>query len=135
MNYGKPWEIPETIGPEGARSPHDGCDHDNLIDYIGGLLGFCGCGSPESALMYLRDTLLDIQHRSEVEWKQEPPIYSGKLSARMAALPDGLQYIYWYWLDHLQLIEHGTSVGGSWLTDRGKHLLARLVAMNLEEMV
>ena len=131
----EPWQIPEVIDADHWAKGPDGCDYDNLLDYIcTGLLKWCGCGSPESALIYLRDTLADIQHRSEVEWKQNPPIYAGKLSARMAALPDGLQYIYWYWIDNMELIEHGGSVGGSWLTERGRQFLARLQAMNIEEL-
>ena len=133
MNYGKPWDIPEVIDSEHWAKGPVGCDYDNLSDFITiGLLGFCGCGMPEEALKWLRDCLADIQHRTEVEWKQNPPIYQGRIHARMEPLPRGVEYLLWYWMDKLQLIEHGGGVGGSWLTERGEHLLARLQSIDLE---
>lgn len=133
MNHGKPWPIPETIDGDNWAVGPDGWDYDNLGDYImTGLLGFCGCGMPEEALKWLRDCLSDVEHRSNVEWKQEPPVYQGRIHARMEPLPRGVEYLLWYWMDSLQLIEHGGSVGGSWLTERGTHLLRRLEAMDID---
>jgi hypothetical protein len=134
MNYGKPWEIPEVIDAEHWAQGPDGCDYDNIKDYIlTGLLGFCGCGMPEEALKWLRGCLADIEHRTEVEWKQSPPVYQGRIYARMEPLPRGVEYLLWYWMDKLELIEHGGSVGGSWLTERGKHLLRRLEKIDLDD--
>jgi hypothetical protein len=38
----------------------------------------------------------------------------------------GLQYLVLYMLDHLDLTEHGGTVGGGWLTDKGKSVLDAL---------
>jgi hypothetical protein len=38
----------------------------------------------------------------------------------------GLEYLVLYMIDHLELTEHGGSVGGAWLTDKGKAVMAAL---------
>jgi hypothetical protein len=75
---------------------------------------FCGCDSPKAACRALRD-LLSLhplyEHRDEFE----------------QFVPDvGLQALLLYTLDHFDLTEHGGTVGGGWLTDKGKALLAAL---------
>lgn len=78
---------------------------------------FCGCGHPEVAAERLRDLLALhplYEHRAELN----------------ALIPDeGIQYLVLYMLDRLELSEHGSSVGGAWLTDKGR---AVLDAMNRE---
>jgi hypothetical protein len=75
---------------------------------------FCGCGSPEDAagaLLKLLRLHPGYEHQRELdEW-----------------LPDaGVRYLLLYQLDRAELTEHGGSVGGAWLTDRGKALRAGL---------
>ncbi len=76
---------------------------------------FCGCGSPELAAQRLLDILKLhplFDHRSEFD----------------AIIPDdGVQMLMLYTLDHLELTEHGGSVGGGWLTDTGKAVLGALL--------
>jgi hypothetical protein len=75
---------------------------------------FCGCGSPDMAADRLRDLLALhplFDHRPEFE----------------ALIPDeGLQCLILYTLDHFDLTEHGGTVGGGWLTKKGKAVLAAL---------
>lgn len=75
---------------------------------------FCGCGSPDEAARFLRDLL--ALH----------PLYDHRAEF-VALVPDeGLQYLLLYTLDHFDLAEHGGSIGGQWLTDKGTAVLAAL---------
>lgn len=72
----------------------------------------CGCGYFESRLEFLRDTLRDFPlYQSEEIW--------GKYTEPVAE---------WFlcFLDGAELIEHGGSLSGSWLTAKGKRLLSLL---------
>lgn len=77
---------------------------------------FCGCGSPEDAAEALRKLLSlhpPYDHRKEFEaWIQD----------------SGLAMLVLYTLDHFGLTEHGGTVGGGWLTDKGQAVLAALEA-------
>lgn len=74
-------------------------------------LGFCGCGSPEEAFWLVRDLL------------RLCPFYENR-QAVQARLPDlGVEMLVLYTIDHAGLIEHGGSVGGSWITEKGQRLL------------
>jgi hypothetical protein len=76
---------------------------------------FCGCGAPDDAADALRRLLLWHERRDDVE-----ELY--------VLLPDtGMQYLLLYTLDRYELTEHGGSVIGAWLTDKGKAILAALV--------
>lgn len=69
------------------------------------ILHFCGCGDPDSVMLYIRDFL---QKLNTHEWGD----YSD------------MSYMFLcYWSDHEGLSEHGSSARCSWLTDKGKELL------------
>lgn len=69
---------------------------------------FCGCGLPESAWEIVLRLLgyfgTPHEDRNLDEFRDE-------------------DYLAAYVIDHCGLIEHGTSIGGSWLTDDGKEAL------------
>ena len=75
---------------------------------------FCGCGSPEEASATLLK-LLDLH-----------PLY--KHSAKLTAMvPDeGIRELLRHTLDSFGLTEHGTSLGGAWLSEKGTHVQAAL---------
>lgn len=78
--------------------------------------GWCGCGSPEAPAKLVLDVL------------RCAPFYepANRLSLTTLLPNDGLFYFVLYMLDRADLIEHGGSVGGAWLTDRGKAVLQSL---------
>jgi hypothetical protein len=81
----------------------------------------CGCGSTEDAWERLRQILaLHPLHKNRPAFK--------------ALIPDdGLQTLVLYFLAHLGLTEHGGSVGGGWLSEKGEAVLAALtVEANLD---
>lgn len=98
----------------------EGLHHESASDYMCHVLGFCGCGVPESALAYVRDAMKAIQAMTERGYAK-PDIDA---CYRMFA-SDGERYFVWYRLDNLELTEHGGSVPG-WLTDKGKDWLVAL---------
>lgn len=92
------------------------------IEFIqGGLLGFCGCGDPESNLNYLREVLSYIDLRVGFRTSEE------KLKEIKAALfPEerAMDFIF-YVLDEMGLVEHGSCLPG-WLSPKGRELLEDL---------
>jgi hypothetical protein len=93
---------------EVERFPQLGCR-------IGVLSGFCGCGDPESAYEHLRDVLRAFKAPFETRLDSVEKL--------LKAEHPGMYWAYLYWLDHAGLTEHGGSVRGSWLTDKGEYLL------------
>ena len=75
---------------------------------------FCGCGNPEAAAETLR-VLLTLC-----------PLYDHQAELKALLPNDGVRLLLLYTIDHFDLIEHGTGIGGSWLTEKGKDLLAAL---------
>lgn len=99
-----------------------------LDDWMKGLaklksLKFCNCGNPEEGYAALRDTLAAYDNdeavggwegrceRTDKWWKERG---------------DGYAHLLLYFIDTAGLLEHGGSVGGSWLSEEGKLVLAFL---------
>lgn len=80
-------------------------------------LGFCGCGLPEKTLKSVHSYL------STLDWAWQD------WEARFRELQShsGLSEDFWnfiaYFCDSKGLTEHGGSVGGAWLSDRGRDWL------------
>jgi hypothetical protein len=100
---------------------------------------FCGCGSPESVARFVRDVLAvyDCRHGHGLslfnpdDRPKLKQLWADTDAAVNALMPsDGVQYFVLYVLTHWDLLEHGGTVGGSWLTEKGKAVLA---ALNLEQ--
>ena len=91
---------------------HDECNYDSVEDYIWvSVLGGCGCGYSEHygelAVKLIKYFGTEHMKRDYSFWKESE--FETELMA--------------HWLDSKELLEHGTSVGGSWLSDDGKELL------------
>ena len=102
------------------------CDDD--LDHLYQLthdLGFCGCGDPESVYNLVRDLLAlfeekwsDKAKQNDAHWRE----VSQQITDRIGG-GEGVYYAVLYFTDRAGLIEHGGSIGGSWLTAKGKHYL------------
>jgi hypothetical protein len=69
---------------------------------------FCGCGDPEAAAQALLSLL------------KNPSLYRNEYFYQ-TVLPDpGTRYLLLYILDRFELTEHGSSIYGAWLTEKGK---------------
>lgn len=77
---------------------------------------FCGCGQPEGAA------------KSLLELLEMFPLYNSQQEFQNWMPTDwGQRYLFLYAIDHIaEWIEHGGSVGGSWLTPRGEAVRAAL---------
>lgn len=77
---------------------------------------FCGCESPEAAaasllrLLALFPLHVEASRRALSEWLAD----------------DGVRMLLLYALDEHHLIEHGSTIGGSWLTPTGEAVRAAL---------
>lgn len=88
-------------------------------------LGFCGCGDPEGMHKFVCECL-EVFDRDSHREKHGQDAWQDAikaLKAKVAADPETAAYFIAYTLDKVHLTEHGGSVGGSWLTDRGKQFL------------
>ena len=80
-------------------------------------LHWCGCGAPNMAKEVIRDYLevVKVKFDSNADFEEKfgvKFVYDDKLLLCLA-----------YTLDAAGLTDHGSSIGGSWLTDEGKMFL------------
>lgn len=97
---------------------------------LSNMLGFCGCGSPDEAMLYVGSILKAIEARTVSDWKVNAVGEAVNLSEDHPAF-----WVIWYHLDSRGLLQHGTGIRGSWLTDKGKEALrlCRIVEKQLHE--
>lgn len=105
--------------------------HEWLECCINEATGFCGCGSPDEAYETLRRVLIILKVRSE-KWGRDTDYkrwYPGFLAGLQVTIGYkthvGAAYAYLYWIDHMDLTEHGGAVPG-WLTTKGEMVLGWL---------
>ncbi|MER7361916.1 hypothetical protein [Nonomuraea wenchangensis] len=85
--------------------------YEHAAKILGGDLGLCGCGDSDGSYALVR-ILLGLT-----------PFYE-HLDELRALIPDsGVRHIVSSALDSAGLIEHGTSISGSWITTKGTFLL------------
>ena len=107
-------DIPILLGETGA-------------DAIRNFMGWCGCGMPEETLGFLCDVLEYFGRERAIPFTHEAYERDKALESKAFRTTDqALQYFIRYCLDAKDLIEHGTSIPGAWLTDIGKSILEDL---------
>jgi hypothetical protein len=107
------------IGPDGCSYPNE-----HQAAHFG-LLQLCGCGSPEDAYNFCRDVLMHFDRRG---CHDRPPIKEWidaeeAVKQLIVERPDQAAHVLSHLLTHLKLLEHGSSVGGSWLTKDGERII------------
>ena len=107
---------------DGSYVDVNGCHHDDAKSFLQcHILGFCGCGAPEDSLRYIRDCLRHIANLKQVHEKQATYEAWGNEGKELMGRAE---YFTRYVLDQKGLTEHGTSIKGAWLTDKGREILA-----------
>lgn len=95
----------------------------------------CGCGAPTEVAAFILDLLSAYDDRWRHDLSIMRPadrpaldrVWKEHTDAVKKLLPnDGAQYFVLYVLTHWDVLEHGSSVGGSWLTDKGRDILHAL---------
>jgi hypothetical protein len=85
----------------------DGTFWESLRDWFFiGILGGCACGTGEVPTLAIE--LLDYFAKEHVD-RGSNPVYSDRAAEAIA-----------HWFDAKDLIEHGSGIAGSWLSDRGR---------------
>jgi hypothetical protein len=112
-----------------SSDPHTEMHFANYVLFAD--LGICGCGNPDSAMERIRDVL------------RLTPLYKGY------NMPEGANYLrvdalfngdsvgaefFVNMLNKADLLEHGSSAMGSWITSKGERLLAALETLDYEEI-
>lgn len=97
-------------------------------------LNCCGCGSPQLTLNVIKE-ILNIRSSCEdynLRLKKIAELFG------VTEMNDNLYGLYQYLLyqlDEIEILEHGSSVCGAWLTDYGKELLKQLNEFKEEDYV
>lgn len=117
--------------PEFNIVDEEGVHHDGIEGWCASFLGFCGCGRPEDPLETVLGVLSAFEAmRAARDVKDDATANMAWEQIHRIAPTEGeyagLGYSLLYMLDDKGLIDHGSSVHGSWLTDDGKEFLARL---------
>ena len=114
MKYGERIELAEDGG--WIKGP-DGCDYETAWDALYSTLELCGCGSPEENYIFLASCLeaTSDKYPNIIDYK--------KVRAIVLENPETVTELVLHLLDAAELTEHGGSVYGSWLTDRGRQFI------------
>lgn len=130
MNRDEKYALIEQHWPDALLNPEPEFMDEPEIRYaLTDIVGFCGCGCPDMAAAWLRDLLLLLDTSgASTDWDAR----CAGLKAHWAKVTTEeygpLFYLVMYWIGHQEWTEHGGSVGGSWLTDKGR---AAIVALEL----
>ena len=102
------------IGPDGAHYNNE------REAYHFALLKLCGCGNPEEAYSFCYGILklCDRRDRS-AKWIDA----QGAVKELIRREPEIAAHTFLHLLTNLDLLEHGGSVGGSWLTTDGEKIV------------
>ena len=106
----------------------DGVGHgSDLVSVMMTIIGFCGCGQPDSVLEMMRDgmeLMSDEWRETHEEARKDHRVYFAELQKRQLEIFGNwaMADFFWHWLDANDLSEHGGSVPG-WLTKSGHDLL------------
>lgn len=111
---------------------------DSLMDYwMYEDLGLCGCGCPEYTFEVIRKFLHIRQdwQRDKITYRDAYNRYKNDLHVDDKDEDQfGLLRFMMYILDKHGFIEHGSSITGCWLTEKGEMLLTTLDAWNEKNM-
>lgn len=96
----------------------DGCHYESEQEAVYfSQFGLCGCGRPNSVHKFLISCL-------EATNDDYPNILdANKIQSIIENNPDIVSEFVLHYLDSVSVVEHGGSVFGCWLTERGKQVL------------
>lgn len=95
------------------------------------IIKLCGCGCPEDTIISIRDYLQIVNDKRNEEWEAIKNNFLEKFGVETVYDNPLLQFMA-YMLDDKGLTEHGTSIGGNWITDLGKMCLYVYKLLDIE---
>ena len=98
-------------------------EYKKFDDIVFGEIGLCGCGYPDSVLDMIQEFLEKKSEERHSIYDEEAEEFAKKWALQMT-------YYLAYTLDHHGFTEHGTSISGAWITDKGKAFLEMLRKSN-----
>lgn len=96
------------------------------------IIKICGCGCPEDTIVCIMNYLQIVNDKLNEEWETTKKKFLEKFGVESVYDNPLLQFMA-YMLDDKGLTEHGTSIGGNWITDLGKMCLYVYKLLDLEE--
>lgn len=93
-------------------------DDEFLESFIVEIFGFCSCGCLMSMGVRFLNDILNCYHKEEEE-KDLSPYLHFEEAMKVCKEDDNICDFILHFLDSCELTEHGSSVYGSWLTDKG----------------
>lgn len=108
-NTNKKYSLKKVDDGEYGYIDQDGCSWSSPNDWLwSGILGGCGCGSSEEfgELTFKVLEFFSIPIMERTRYIYDTPI----------------EEVIAHWLTDKGIIEHGTSIGGSWLTEKGEEV-------------
>lgn len=123
-----------------------------IKDFYYDKLNFCGCGSPWDTLYTIRGFLNCIKKKTDryelEDYNRNSNIYYDiyqeelKLCLNLQneiesddsySINEGVYQILFNVLNNCDVLEHGSSIGGSWLTKYGNELLMHLNQLTIDD--
>ena len=97
-------------------------------DFMYGIVGLCGCGTPIDAIGAIYNYLYMMRIRGEdgKDSYEKADAYAKKWFNSNGIYGDPMLLFMAYMLDDCGLTEHGSSIGGAWLTEEGEMCLEAL---------
>lgn len=111
---------------DGMLEGPDGCLYESRWEVFSMcVLGMCGCGSPEDAYNFLREILIRSDRRGALDTPPTRDWVNLQDAVRdlVVANPEIAAHCLLHFLSDKNVIEHGGSVGGSWLTKLGEQIV------------
>ncbi len=127
MTMPKQWSAFEfkTDPDNGYLLDPDGCHYRTERQaFHFAFLGMCGCGCPEDAYNFCRDVLTKFDRRASRADRSAPWVNAeDEVKKLILDHPDEAAHVLSHLLTARKLLEHGGSVGGSWLTKWGEQIV------------
>lgn len=87
--------------------------------YWGGALGMCACGCPEQGMVFVQKVLATCK-RDSPQWVDA----QSAIAKLVRDEPDVVAEILLHWLNSRGALDHGGTVGGSFLEPLGREILS-----------
>jgi hypothetical protein len=89
-----------------------------------GMFRFCGCGLPKKNLAYIKRGLEFLSLGENMSLDDREGLFEQEALKHFGT--HSSMYFFWYWADMEKLTDHGSSIGASWLSPKGKYVLSLL---------
>lgn len=102
-------------------------DAEDLV--LEGYLNLCACGQSEVTLEYIGTRLTylkekDDRHSRNRELGIKSDYDHERTLASEVFTSEGEEQFFMHWADSIGLLDHGGSIGGAWMTEKGRQVVS-----------